>query len=138
VVLATVQEHAATGHRYDGFALFGGNLGLFESREHAPEFLGAIGRMARSGAQIVAIGGAPDDVTKDPIERAYHERNRARGRLAGQWRIRVRYRDLATPWFDYLYCSPAELEELTANTGWRLVDLDDPGDGAYAATLRRT
>lgn len=136
VVRATVQEHAASGSRYDSFALFGANLGLLESREHAPEFLGAIERMARPGAQIVA-GGSNPYVGKDPIERAYQERNRARGRLSGQWRIRLRYRVLATPWFDYLYCSPGELEDLTADTGWRVTDLDDPGDGAYTAVLRR-
>ena len=47
---------------------------------------------------------------------AYHQRNRERGRLGGQLRLRLRYRELATEWFDYLVCSVAELEALLAGT----------------------
>ena len=66
--------------------------------------------------------------TEDPAHLAYHERNRRRGRLPGQIRIRVRYRELATPWFDYLMVSPDELEDILSGTGWQLsraIELDD-------------
>ena len=38
----------------------------------------------------------------------------------GQIRIRVRYKDLAGPWFDYLFVSPDELAELLEGTAWRI------------------
>ena len=34
--------------------------------------------------------------------------------------MRVRYRGLATPWFDYLFATPDELAPLLAGTAWRL------------------
>jgi hypothetical protein len=42
----------------------------------------------------------------------YHVRNEALGRIRGHTRIRVRYQDLATPYFDYLLASADELHAL--------------------------
>ena len=72
--------------------------------------------------------------TDDPAHLAYHERNRQRGRMAGQIRIRVRYRELATPWFDYLMVSREELEELLEGTGRRLARTLDSED-TYVAVI---
>jgi hypothetical protein len=60
----------------------------------------------------------------------------AAGRPGGQLRIRVRYRDIATPWFDYLHSSSQELERLVAVSAWRLADVQ-PDGGVYLATLAR-
>jgi hypothetical protein len=40
----------------------------------------------------------------------------------------VRYRDLATPWFDYLMVGTRELRDILDGTGWtleRTIDSDD-------------
>jgi 2-polyprenyl-3-methyl-5-hydroxy-6-metoxy-1,4-benzoquinol methylase len=138
VVRATVDEHAATGARYDGFLLLGANLGLLESRERAPRFLRALAAMAAPGAVIVGHGNNMTD-SNDPLQRPYGERNLRAGRIAGQRTLRIRYRDVATPWFHYLCLAPRELAELTTGTGWELTDTtyfkNSPGD--YIATLRR-
>jgi SAM-dependent methyltransferase len=134
VVHASVDQHATAGSRYDTFLLLGNNLGLLEGRERAPEFLAALARMAGPGAQVIAQGTDPYGTT-DPIQVAYHEHNRRRGRLGGQLRLRLRYRELATDWFDYLVCSPTELADLVAGTGWRLADLDNTDAPYYLATL---
>jgi hypothetical protein len=52
--------------------------------------------------------------------------------------MRVRFLDLATPWSDFLFCSPAELEDLLADTGWTLTDVDDADRPQYSVVLRRT
>jgi hypothetical protein len=91
--------------------------------------------MARPGAQIIAQGTDPYGTT-DPVHLGYHEFNRRRGRLPGQLRLRLRYRDLSTSWFDYLVCSTEELERLVAGTPWRLADIDDADAPFYLATLR--
>jgi SAM-dependent methyltransferase len=127
VVATTIDayaERAAT--RYDTFLLLGNNLGLLEGAERAPVFLAALARLAKPGARIVAQGTDPYGTT-DPVHVEYHRRNRERGRIGGQLRLRLRYRRLATEWFDYLNCSVDELEKLLDGTGWRLksVDLDD-------------
>jgi SAM-dependent methyltransferase len=133
-VQATVDEHATHGRRYDTFVLLGNNLGLIEGRERAPVFLAALAAMARPGARIIAHGTDPYGTT-DPVHVGYHQRNRERGRLGGQLRLRLRYREIATDWFDYLVCSVAELRELIDGTAWRLADVDDADRPYYLATL---
>src|ERR1700712_327130 len=124
-VVATVDEFAARAEtRYDTFLLLGNNLGLIESRERAPVFLDALARLANPGVRIIAQTTDPYN-TKDPVHVSYHQRNRRRGRLGGQLRLRLRYRLLATDWFDYLNCSIEELESLVADTRWRLKEIDD-------------
>ncbi|GIJ08520.1 class I SAM-dependent methyltransferase [Micromonospora andamanensis] len=138
LVHATVDEYAgASGRRYDTFLLLGNNLGLIEGRERAPVFLAALAAMARPGAQVIAHGTDPYG-TRDPVHTSYHENNRRRGRLGGQLRLRLRYRELGTQWFDYLVCSPGELAELVHGSPWQLADVDDRDAPYYLATLRLT
>lgn len=135
VVHGTVDTHVADGQRYETFLLLGNNLGLFEGRERAPAFLAALAALARPGAQIIAHGTDPYG-TRDPLHTGYHERNRRQGRLGGQLRLRLRYRELSTEWFDYLVCSADEFAALVHGTGWRLTDVDDRDAPYYLATLR--
>lgn len=135
LVHGTVDEHVADGRRYDTFLLLGNNLGLIEGRDRAPGFLAALAALARPGAQVIAHGTDPYG-TRDPLHTGYHELNRQRGRLGGQLRLRLRYRELGTEWFDYLVCSVDELAELVHGSLWRLVDVDDRDAPYYLATLK--
>ncbi|MEO3799759.1 methyltransferase domain-containing protein [Nonomuraea sp. B1E8] len=131
----TVYEHAATTRaRYDTFLLFGGNLGLLESRENAPRFLTALATMAAPGARVVGQGRNLT-ASNDPLHLAYNEDNLRRGRVAGQRTLRIRYRDLATPWFEYLCCAPEELATFAAEAGWELVDVVPTDNSVFFATL---
>lgn len=134
----TVHDHAATGERYDSFLLLGANLGLLESRERAPQFLRALGAMAAPGAVIVGQGRNLTDST-DPLHLRYNERNLRAGRIAGQRTMRVRYRDVATPWFNYLSLAPGELAELADGTGWEVAEVRyfENSTAHYLATLRQ-
>lgn len=137
-VVATVDEFADRAEtRYDTFLLLGNNLGLIESRARAPIFLDALARLANPGARILAQSTDPYN-TKDPVHVSYHQRNRERGRLGGQLRLRLRYRLLATDWFDYLNCSIDELESLVADSRWRLKEVDDTDFPYYVAVLELT
>lgn len=136
-VLNTVDGYARSASRYDTFLLLGNNLGLIEGRERAPVFLAALAALARPGARIIAHGTDPYGTT-DPVHTAYHRRNRERDRLGGQLRLRLRYRDLSTAWFDYLVCSVAELRSLLEGTAWRLVHVDDIDRPYYLATMALT
>jgi SAM-dependent methyltransferase len=136
-VLNTVDAYARSPARYDTFLMLGNNLGLLESRERAPVFLAALATLARPGARIIAQGTDPYGTT-DPVHVSYHRRNRDRGRLGGQLRLRLRYRLLATDWFDYLVCSVAELESLLIGTAWRLVSVDDADRPYYVALMELT
>ncbi|GAA3963112.1 class I SAM-dependent methyltransferase [Actinoplanes auranticolor] len=133
-VLNTVDAYARSAARYDTFLLLGNNLGLIEGPERAPAFLAALAELARPGARIIAQGTDPYGTT-DPVHMAYHQRNRDRGRLGGQLRLRLRYRLLATEWFDYLNCSVEELDGLLAGTRWRLKSVDTEDRPYYLAVM---
>lgn len=131
----TLAQAAADGlaGAFDSALLLGSNLGLIGSPENAGSFLGDLGMLLRPGGVIV---GTILDVyqTSNPAHLAYHERNRARGRMAGHLTMRVRYENVAGAWFDWLAASPAELAELAADAGWEVVD-SFPGV-TYAVALR--
>ena len=134
-VRTTVDGYARAAARYDTFLLLGNNLGLLEGPDRAPVFLAALAAVANPGARIIAHGTDPYGTT-DPVHVAYHRRNRGLGRLGGQLRLRLRYRLLATEWFDYLVCSPAELADLLDGTRWRLESIDDADRPYYLAVLK--
>lgn len=134
LVHGTIDQHVPDGRRYDTFLLLGNNLGLIEGRDRAPGFLAALAALARPGAQVIAHGTDPYGTT-DPVHTGYHELNRRRGRLGGQLRLRLRYRQLGTEWFDYLVCSVDELAELVHGSPWRLADVDTLDAPYYLATL---
>ena len=136
-VLSTVDRYARSAARYDTFLMLGNNLGLLEGPERAPVFLAALASLANPGARIIAHGTDPYGTT-DPVHTAYHRCNRDRGRLGGQLRLRLRYRLLATEWFDYLVCSPEELEWLLSGTRWRLGSIDAGDRPYYLAVMELT
>lgn len=119
---------------FDTFLLCGNNYGLLESLDHGRRFLGALAEMGVPGAEIIGTCVDPF-ATEDPLHLAYHERNKKRGRHPGQTRLRARWSDLATTWFDYLFVPVEELEEMAEPVGWDLVEYQ-PGARPYLAVLR--
>ncbi|GAA2481704.1 class I SAM-dependent methyltransferase [Winogradskya humida] len=134
VVEGTVRGLEAEIGTFDTILLGGQNIGLLENPESAPGLLRKLAGRGRSGASLL---GVSMDFAKmrNPVHRDYAERNRSAGRLAGQQRFRVRDGRLATPWFDYLMPSPAELEALCVDTPWRVHEFVTDGPH-YLAHLR--
>ena len=120
---------------FDTIVMLGNNFGLFASAQKADRLLRRFHRLTSARGRIVA---ETRDVraTDDPGHLAYQARNRERGRLSGQIRIRVRYRDLATPWFDYLMVSQEELLGLAEPTGWKIARVLE-SDDTYVAVLEK-
>jgi SAM-dependent methyltransferase len=120
---------------FDTVVMLGNNFGLFASKAKARRLLRRFHGLTSERGRIVA---ETRDIyqTDDPAHLAYHERNRQRGRMGGQIRMRVRHRQLKTPWFDYLMVSRDELEDLLAGTGWHLARTLDSGD-LYVAVIEK-
>jgi SAM-dependent methyltransferase len=102
---------------FDTIVMYGNNFGLLANASKSKRLLRRFHRLSSARGRIVAESRDVHQ-TDDPLHLAYQERNRRRGRMAGQIRLRVRYRERATSWFDYLMVSPGELAELLDGTGW--------------------
>jgi SAM-dependent methyltransferase len=122
---------------FDTVVMWGNNFGLFGDPAKAVRMLRRLDRLTTDRGRIVAESRYVYD-TDDPEHLAYHERNRRRGRMAGQLRLRIRHRSYATPWFDYLIVSPQELVELLDGTGWHVSRLLDGDAGLYTAVIEKS
>jgi SAM-dependent methyltransferase len=123
---------------FDTVILLGNNFGLFGSPTRAQRLLRRLHRMTTADARIVVesrdVEGRGGDA---PWHRRYRERNVARGRLPGQIRIRVRFRDVVGPWMDYPMVSPDELRTILAPTRWRVAHVLESED-TYIAVLTKS
>jgi SAM-dependent methyltransferase len=125
------------GGRFDTVMMMGNNLGLLGSARRARWMLRRLHGFTNPGAVI--LGSTLDPYKTDKTEhKAFHARNRCRGRMGGQARIRVRHGLLRTPWFDYLFVSRRELRELLEGSGWTLEQAIEGSDDRYIAVLVRT
>jgi hypothetical protein len=120
----------ALGH-FGTVLLYGNNFGLFGSHRKARQLLRALRPLAD---RLVATSNDPY-MSEDPVHLAYQARNRPRHRMPGQVRLRIHYRDLVDPWFDYLLVSPAEMEQLVSGTGWQISRLVHDEGSYYVAVL---
>jgi SAM-dependent methyltransferase len=119
----------------DTIVMFGNNFGLVANPTKARRLLRRFHRITTPGARIVAETRSVFS-TDDPVHLDYQERNRERGRMSGQIRIRARFRRAATPWFDYLMVSQPELVEILEGTGWIVGHVLD-SDDTYVAIIEK-
>lgn len=117
--------------QFDTLVMYGNNFGLFGSPAKARRLLR---RLRPFVTWIVAASNDPYG-TKDPAHLAYQARNRSRGRMSGELRLRVRYGDLVGPWFPYLIVSPDEMAEILEGTGWAIRRLVRDEGSPYVAVL---
>lgn len=134
---ARVMSVTEVGRRlgvFDTIIMFGNNFGLFASFRRARRLLRRFHAMTSPEAVILA---ETNDIyrTDNPVHLAYHRRNRRRGRMSGQIRLRVRYRNLATPWYDYLMVSRPEMRSILDGTGWRADRFIESAGSTYVAVI---
>jgi SAM-dependent methyltransferase len=122
--------------RFDTILMMGNNFGVLGSRGRARWLLRRFKRVTGPAGRILAESRDPykPDVKE---HRAYHERNRRRGRMPGQVRLRVRYQKCATPWYDYLLVSEPEMQDILQGTGWRISRVLREDSGLYVAVIEK-
>jgi SAM-dependent methyltransferase len=134
--LLSIDEVDGSLGLFDTIVMYGNNFGLFANARKAKRLLRRFHRLTSARGRIVAESRDVHSAD-DPVHLAYQERNRRRGRLPGHLRLRVRYRNLASPWFDYLLVSPEEMRELAAGTGWHVARLVEDEGSYYVAVLEK-
>lgn len=122
---------------FDTILMLGNNFGLFGDAENTRRILEKMSRITTSNAQIIAGTRNPYQ-TSDRNHLEYHQLNKKRGRMAGQIRMRVRYRKTVGEWFDYLFVSPEEMKEILKNTDWQIEEfIEEPEEANYLAVLSK-
>ncbi len=119
---------------FDTILMLGGNFQLFGTPKRAQRFLKRFYRMTSKDAIILAEAVDPY-ATDNPAQLRYYDLNRKREKLAGQWRIRIRFQVFATKWFDLLLVSKEEMVEILKGTGWQVQAFIDTDSPAYIAII---
>ena len=122
---------------FDTILMMGHNFGLAGSYKRAKWLLRRFATMTTDTAKIIAETMDPYQTT-EPRHLAYHQFNRERGRMSGQLRLRVRYKQYATPWFDYLFVSKEEMQDILNSTAWCVESyIDASNTPTYVAILSK-
>jgi SAM-dependent methyltransferase len=121
---------------FETIIMFGNNFGLFGSRDNARLLLSKMSVITKPNAQIIA-GTMNPYQTSNEDHLSYHKLNRRRGRMGGQIRMRVRYGKSVGEWFDYLFVSTDEMEEILSKTDWQIKELLTSESPNYIAVLEK-
>jgi hypothetical protein len=119
---------------FDTIVMMGNNFGLLGDPATGRRLLSRLHRMTSPRARINV---SSNDVhqTSDPVHLAYQRLNRRSGRMPGLIRMRIRYLDRSTPWFDYLMVSPEEMRAVLVGTGWEVARILSDEGSMYAAIM---
>ena len=126
-------------YTFNTILLLGNNFGLFESFRTARWLLQRFHKMTCNDASIIAQSMDPYK-TNEQAYLMYHKLNRIKGRMPGQIRMRVRYKNYKSRWYDYLLVSKQEMENIVSGTGWKIERFLDSTDapGVYIAIISST
>lgn len=134
-VMSARQVSPAMG-RFDTILLLGNNFGLLASAHGGRSLLRRFLSVGTPEASLIVAATSPY-LGHDPHESAYQERNRARRRMPGQMRLRVRYTYFTGQWFDWLFVSKDEALELVRGAGWEVTTVVEGPPPNFILILRR-
>ncbi|HDQ06169.1 MAG TPA: class I SAM-dependent methyltransferase [Candidatus Bathyarchaeota archaeon] len=121
---------------FDTIIMMGNNFGLFGSFSKARELLKKFYGMTSENALVIAETRDPYK-TDDPNHSAYHRLNKRKGRMGGQLRIRIRFQNYVSGWFDYLMVSKQEITEMLEGTGWTIREFIDSEVSKYVTIIEK-
>ncbi|MCW4016942.1 MAG: class I SAM-dependent methyltransferase, partial [Candidatus Bathyarchaeota archaeon] len=126
-----------TVNSFDTIIMMGNNFGLLGNFSKAQKVLEQFYEITSKNAVIITDTRDPYK-TEDPNHLAYHELNKKKGRMGGQVRIRTRFQDGSSPWFDYLMVSKQEMAQILEGTGWSIKQFIDSKTSNYVAIIEKT
>jgi 2-polyprenyl-3-methyl-5-hydroxy-6-metoxy-1,4-benzoquinol methylase len=132
----SIEELNFKPNSFDTIIMLGSNFGLLGSFKKAKRLLKKLYKMTSEGGLIVA-STRDTYKTDNPDHLAYHKFNKKKGRMAGQLRLRIRFRKCVGRWFDYLIVSKKEMEEILKGTGWKIQGILDSSNSAYIAVIEK-
>jgi ubiquinone/menaquinone biosynthesis C-methylase UbiE len=121
---------------FNTIIMFGNNFGLFGGFKKARKLLSTLYRITGDNALIITESNDPYK-TNDPVHLSYHRFNTKRGRMPGQLRMRVRFRNYIGNWFDYLIVSKKEMKKIIKKTGWKIKKFISSKKSSYIAIIEK-
>jgi len=118
----------------DTFVLFGHNFGLLGNETRARWLLRRFKNLCNDDGLILATS-RDASISDLPADIAYRRGNRRQGKLPGQMRVRIRYRDIRGLWLDFLFASKKEVIRIVDGTGWQVSHFIDGEKGSFAVIL---
>jgi SAM-dependent methyltransferase len=140
VKLMPIEELDFRPKAFETIMMMGNNFGLFANLKKARKLLNKFHQITSKNAVIVADTNDPYK-TENPAHLAYHKRNREKGRMGGQVKIRIRYRQYRGRWFEYLLASKEEVRQSLKGTEWEVkefVDSDGGRQSRYMVAMKKT
>lgn len=121
---------------FDTIMMYGNGFGLLGNPKKAKVLLKELYRITTPKAMIIAEA---NDSYKEssPVHLSYHKLNRKHGRMSGQLKIRIRFRNYIGDWFDYLLASRKEMQKILKGTGWKVKKFIDSGKYMYIAIIEK-
>lgn len=121
---------------FDTILMMGNNFALLGDVKKARKTLRKFHRItSKDGLTVASAVDIYPNTRDNPATLQYINFNRKRGRMGGQWRIRIRFRGFMTSWFDLLHVSKEEMKEILRETGWTVKEFINSGGPAYTAIL---
>jgi SAM-dependent methyltransferase len=134
--LIPIEEAKFKANSFDTIMMMGNNFGLLGNSGKAKKLLRRFYRMTSPDALIIASSRDPYK-TSNLAHLRYHKLNKKRGRMSGQVRIRVRYENYISKWFDYLMVSKEEMKQILSSAGWGIIEVLESNGPHYIAIIRK-
>lgn len=121
---------------FDTILMLGNGFGLMQSFDNARRILNQFNEITSDNAQIISESINPNGTDVDH-DLQYFEMNRKNGRMPGQIRMRIRYLDYKTPYFDFLLASPDEIKTIIEGTVWKLDKTFGDVNNGFIALIKK-
>ena len=121
---------------FDTILMLGNGFGLMQSFDNARKILKQFREITTDNAQIIAESINPNGANIDN-DLQYFERNRKKGKMPGQMRMRIRHLDYKTPYFDFLLASPDEIKTIIEGTVWKLDKTFGDVNNGFIALIKK-
>jgi len=122
---------------FDTVLMLGGNFALVGTPEKARRLFRKLHRMTSEDALVIAEAVDPYG-TDNPAQLEYYALNRKKGKPPGQWRVRIRFHQYVTKWFDLFHNSKEEMREILSGTKWKIREFIDSESGnPYIAVIEK-
>ena len=118
---------------FDTILMLCNNFGLFGDEKKAKILLKMFLKITGKDAVIITESYDSDI----GFYSEYRKFNKKKGRMPGHLRVRLRYENYATAWFNYLRVSQNEMKIILKGTGWKIKKIIDSKNYSYIAIIEK-